>query len=198
MTDYCQKFIQESSQVCNYEQTPNITKKGDDVTYHNTFSNDIKDFEEIQFNESFDSSYSINKVTRDDTLTYYHVTINDIKYRIVLDRYETTLRIILDVYRNNQYRTTGITNKLSTGGTLKLFGTIFSVIKTQSFETIYIDSREPKKLQLYKKLATRLKNELFNDGVIEVHNSTGELFIYNANHKPKFKDLIKNFKWNIK
>jgi len=162
------------------------------------FGNYIKDCEEIQFDESFDSSYRIDNVTKDDTLTYCHVMINDTKYRIVLDRYNTTLRIIFDVYRNNQYRTTGITNKLSAKETLKLFGTIFSVIKTQEFETIYIDSREPKKLQLYQKLATRLKNELFKDGTIEVHNNTGELFIYDANHKPKFKDLIKNFKWNIK
>jgi len=143
-------------------------------SYNFNFTNYLEEQELKEINllsETFDTKYNIDKVVKTGDVTEYYLTISDFEYRVLIERNKDAVRVMFEVFRNREWRTTGITNNLSTKETLTLFGTILDILKKIKFNHVFIDTREPRKLRLYKKLASKLLT-VFEKGEMYVENST--------------------------
>jgi len=137
---------------------------------------------DISLIEALDSSYEIERVEVDGSVKYYYLSINTNKYRIIVDTVGEFAQVAFTVFRS-KWVTKGVTNKLSAREVLKLFGTIYSIIKGLKSKHLLIQSDEPRKIDLYKRMVKKLQSELFTNS--EIYVTHGNVLIHNINYDPE-------------
>lgn len=154
----------------------------------------LPDFIEF-LKESLDSNFKILKVTKGKHgVDLYYIDMPNKFYRIFVetnvDKYGVHLHIGFEREINNKWDIIPLTDDLGTKEILGLFGTIKKILLDLKFNSVYMETDNPKKLQLYHNMAVKLNRELKfkhltrDDRSITIYN--GE---YIPNNKLKYKKI---------
>ena len=150
--------------------------------------------------ESLDSHSEIEKIQTENGFKFYYFSIEDKKFRVILEVVDDETGINFEQFLNGSYTAAGISKNLSAKEVMLLFGTVFYIIKKYSITehySVFTDDR--KKFRAYNRIlmgkgAKNIRyNFIYNGKVvhIEFETSDGDSWLIKKIKKFKYKTNFK-------
>lgn len=137
--------------------------------------------------ESLNTSFKITKTEKGKYgVDLYYLNVNNKEYRIFIERSDKSLHIGFE--RNlNGWEVTPITNDLTIKEIMGLFGTIKIIIENQTFDSIWIETDNAKKHQLYFNMMSKLNKDL----KFSISRDDKSVLLYGGDYNPSISNKFK-------
>ena len=158
------------------------------------FLSELSELENSQ-NESLDSHAEIEKIQTENGFKFYYFSIEDNKFRVILEVVDDETGINFEQFLNGKYTASGLSNNLSAKEVMLLFGTVFYIINKYSITehySVFTDDR--KKFRAYMRIlmgkgAKNIRyNFIYNGKVVHIEFETSDTDSW-------LTKKIKNFKY---
>ena len=144
--------------------------------------------------ESLDSYSEIEKIQSENGFKFYYFSIEDKKFRVILEVVDDETGINFEQFLNGSYTAAGISKNLSAKEVMLLFGTVFYIINKYSITEHYSGfTDDRKKFRAYNRIlmgkgAKNIRYKfIYNGKVVHIEFETSDTDAWLTKKIKKFK-----------